>query len=151
MSRLSKMSEMAEKTTKTTGVDCLVFGVGDEEFCIHHSCVIEVRHGADVLELPNVPPWVRGVIRRDERFITVVDLRILLGVPAAFNAATSVVVIELSSGPTGIVVDGHPYRAGKGADGNSPVPLERLQDLKRMEDIERMLVQHAMQSPGVLH
>ncbi len=84
-------------------VTCAAAG---ERFALDVATVERVLRYTPPSNVPNAAPWMTGVITVGERLVPVLDLRERMGLPAtAPTAASRIVVVTLSSGPIGFIVD----------------------------------------------
>lgn len=87
-------------------VQYLTCGVGDETFAITVAQVREVLDVCPFSRVPNMPPWVRGMIDVRGKAVPVIDLRVKFGMPPAEATDRSrIVVLE-------VVVEGRPLVLG---------------------------------------
>ncbi|MCX7682132.1 MAG: chemotaxis protein CheW [Anaerolineae bacterium] len=84
----------------------LTFTLEDEEYGINIANVVEIVNVQRISEIPDVPPYIRGVINLRGRVIPIMDVRMRFGLPARpYTERTPVIVVELDGVPTGLVVD----------------------------------------------
>jgi len=88
----------------------LVFSLGEERYGIGILDVREIIGLMDIHELPNMPPFFKGVINLRDRVIPVMDLRAKFGMEeVAYDERTCIIIVEISGvrGSTlvGIIVD----------------------------------------------
>lgn len=88
----------------------LTFTLGTEEYGLPVLRVREIIKMMDITLVPQVPPYVKGVVNLRGKVIPVVDLRLKFGFPAQeYTERTSIIVVEvnLAGGRAlmGIVVD----------------------------------------------
>jgi len=93
-----------------TGDKYLTFALGNEEYGISVLKVREIIKIMDITSVPQLPPYVKGVINLRGRVIPIVDLRIKFGLPpVAYSERTCIVVVELNvgegAGLIGLIVD----------------------------------------------
>ena len=82
------------------------FTIGDEEFGVDILHVQEIIRMVQVTRVPNMPPFVDGVINLRGKVIPVVDLRKRLGMEAKkHDQLTRTIVMELDGKVVGFVVD----------------------------------------------
>lgn len=82
----------------------LTFLLGEECYGVDILRVREIRGFTPVTPVPNVPPFVRGVLNLRGTVIPVIDLRLRLGMPAAEDSRFRVIVVAAvnsSGGPGG--------------------------------------------------
>ena len=84
----------------------LTFAVDGEDFGVGIGVVTEIVGMQKVMEVPDVPHFIRGVINLRGKVIPLLDVRARFGVPqVAYTDRTVVVVIEVDRVPTGLIVD----------------------------------------------
>jgi len=89
----------------------LIFHLGVEEFGTEVLKVREIMGIQDITTVPQVPPYVKGVINLRGKVIPVVDLRLKFGLPPEeYTARTCIVVVRtVQAGEDlviGMIVDG---------------------------------------------
>lgn len=70
-----------ENLPPVVGEQYLVFSLADQELAVKAEMVQGVERLIDVTPVPNVVPWVKGVINQRGSIISVVDLRMFLDLP----------------------------------------------------------------------
>lgn len=84
----------------------LTFQVGGEEYAVPVATVTEIVRLQKTYVVPDVPPYIRGVINLRGKVIPLLDVRSRFGLAdAAYTDRTVVVVIEVGDATTGLVVD----------------------------------------------
>lgn len=84
----------------------LTFQVGGEEYAVPVATVTEIVRLQKTYVVPDVPPYIRGVINLRGKVIPLLDVRSRFGLAdAAYTDRTVVVVIEVGDSTTGLVVD----------------------------------------------
>jgi purine-binding chemotaxis protein CheW len=84
----------------------VTFEAGGELFAVPVTCVEEVLRVEGITRLPYAPAAVRGITHRRGRVLTVMDLRVRLGLPAAELTPRSRICIVASRGVAiGLLVD----------------------------------------------
>lgn len=84
----------------------LTFRLGDEEYGVAIRHVTEIIAIQRITEVPDMPPFVKGVINLRGYVIPVIDMRLRFQLPAnAYNERTCVVVVHLNEIMVGLVVD----------------------------------------------
>lgn len=89
----------------------LVFHLGEEEFAIQVQKVREIMGVQDITQVPQTPPYVKGVINLRGKVIPVVDLRLKFSMPAKeYSHRTCIIVVQVAGDRgtvlMGTVVDG---------------------------------------------
>ena len=97
-------------TTRVTAAKYLTFTLGNEEYAVGVLKVREIIKMMDITAVPQVPPYVKGVVNLRGRVIPIVDLRVRFGLPAVqYSERTCIVVVELglqdSAALMGLIVD----------------------------------------------
>jgi purine-binding chemotaxis protein CheW len=83
----------------------LSFRLASEEYAIDILQVREIRACEPVTRIPDAPAFVKGVINLRGQIVPIVDLRARFGHPAAFDASTVMIILNIDDRPMGIVVD----------------------------------------------
>ncbi len=101
------MQATAEKTNRTTAVGgkYLTFSLASEEYGVEILKVREIIGIMDITAMPQMPPYVKGVINLRGKVIPVIDLRLKFGMePAEYTDQTCIVVVDVGS-LVGVIVD----------------------------------------------
>ena len=84
----------------------LTFDVQNEEYAVNIAYVTEIVGLQKVSEVPDVPPFIKGVINLRGKVIPVMDMRLRFGLPRReYGDRTTIIVLEMDDVPTGLVVD----------------------------------------------
>ena len=88
----------------------LTFMIGKEEFGVGVLKVREIMGIQDITEVPQTPPYLKGVINLRRKVIPVIDLRLKFGLPSIdYTQRTCIIVVQVKGRSTpllmGIVVD----------------------------------------------
>jgi purine-binding chemotaxis protein CheW len=104
------MDGIQQDRVATTAVDqhqYLTFTLGCEEYGIEILRVQEIKGYSAVMPIPNMPPWIKGVMNLRGTVIPVVDLRAKFGMPETeYTRFTVVIVVKVGERVVGLVVDG---------------------------------------------
>jgi purine-binding chemotaxis protein CheW len=89
----------------------LIFHLGLEEFGTEVLKVREIMGLQDITTVPQVPPYVKGVINLRGKVVPVIDLRLKFGLQAQeYTARTCIIVVRTHQGDEeltiGMIVDG---------------------------------------------
>lgn len=85
----------------------IVFALDDTECALPAEAVQGVERLADITPVPNIVPWVLGVVHLRGAIYSVVDLRGFVGLaPAPITARTRLLVVTARDMAVGLVVDG---------------------------------------------
>jgi len=89
----------------------LIFSLGSEDFGTEVLKVREIMGLQDIATVPQVPPYVKGVINLRGKVIPVVDLRLKFGLPPEeYTPRTCIIVTRIHQGSEeimiGMIVDG---------------------------------------------
>jgi purine-binding chemotaxis protein CheW len=107
----------------------LTCGVGEETFALNVAQVREVLDLCPFTRVPNLPPYVRGMISVRGRAVPVIDLRSKFGMePAEATAHSRIVVLE-------VVVEGRALVIGALADRVHEVTTLDTEDLEPPPEI----------------
>lgn len=83
----------------------LCFNLGADEFAMPLLCVKEVIALPDFTPIPQSPAHYVGMMNLRGQVISVIDLRVKLGIKGSKSMETSVVIIDLDENSMGVVVD----------------------------------------------
>jgi purine-binding chemotaxis protein CheW len=84
----------------------LSFEVGTQTYCVPVNSVREIRGVTPPTQLPDAPPYVRGVINLRGQVMPVIDLSQRLGKgPAVDGARQVIIVVEHHDDVAGLLVD----------------------------------------------
>lgn len=137
----------------------LTFRLAGEEYGVDILSVQEIKGWSGATSLPELPPYLLGVINLRGSVVPIVDLRIRFGFAQGEFGSTTVVIVARVDGPGGACIAGFVVDAvcevyTVGADDRRPVPetvagrQEFVQGLATVEDkmiilldIERLLSQ----------
>ena len=89
----------------TTSERYLNFSLGDEEFAIPLLSVREVIAVPETTPIPHSPGYFLGIMNLRGQIITILDLRVKLGIKAVAKEENAVIICELMGLCIGIVVD----------------------------------------------
>lgn len=95
-----------KKAADAKSQEFVAFRIGVQEFCIDIMSVREIRGWTPATPLPRAPHFVRGVINLRGAVLPVVDLGQRLGLPAAEQSASQVIiVVQIKNRVVGLLVD----------------------------------------------
>lgn len=84
----------------------LTFAVGKEDYGIEIKNVIEIIGIQEITGVPELPPYVKGIINLRGKIIPVMDVRLKFKKePIEYNDRTCIIVIEIMSLSIGLIVD----------------------------------------------
>jgi purine-binding chemotaxis protein CheW len=84
----------------------LTFGVSGEEYGIGISYVTEVVGMQRIMEVPDVPNFIKGVINLRGKVIPIMDIRLRFGLVAKpYTPRTVIIVLDIDNVMIGLVVD----------------------------------------------
>lgn len=85
----------------------LTFQVNGEEYALGVEHVTEIVRIQKTFAIPDVPPYVRGVINLRGKIIPLLDVRSRFGFnPTEYTDRTVVIVLDVADALTGLIVDG---------------------------------------------
>jgi len=91
---------------EATRVTLVVFELDGREFALPIDDIAEILQMVLVTPVPEVPPWVAGVVNLRGRVIPVVDLRTRLGIePRAPQLNTPLLIAEHGTRKLGLIAD----------------------------------------------
>ena len=84
----------------------LTFVLGHEEYGLEILKVREIISVMEITEVPQVPPFIKGVINLRGKVIPIIDLRMKFGMaPIEYTRETCIIVVNVHELLLGIVVD----------------------------------------------
>lgn len=84
----------------------LTFGVGSEDYGIGIGHVTEIVGMQRIMQVPDVPPFIKGVINLRGKVIPVMDVRCRFNMDEkAYTERTVIIVLDVASVPIGLIVD----------------------------------------------
>lgn len=101
---------LPKQERRTGSIQVVIFVLGDEQFAIDLFDVKEVVEYTSITKLPNVPPYVRGIIDLRGEITTIIDLKHRLNISAsdAVSMDTSRIIVlddTIAKSKIGILVD----------------------------------------------
>ena len=109
--RTSVLSEWTEtsrapQSRGTARHTLVVFELDDREFALPIEDIAEIVPMVLITPVPEVPPWVEGVINLRGRVIPVIDLRTRLGIePRPHELNTPILIAEQGTKKLGLIAD----------------------------------------------
>lgn len=77
-------------------ISYLSFHLGEEEFAAHVSKVLNILEMIKIIEVPNAPEYMKGVINLRGTVLPVVDTRVKFGMtPTVYTPNTCIVVMDV--------------------------------------------------------
>ena len=96
-----------ENTTPDVGEQHLLFSLADQDFAVRAELVQGVERLADLTPVPNVAPWVKGVMNLRGSIVSVVDLRLFLDLEQlVYSPQTRLLSLQANDMMICVVVDG---------------------------------------------
>jgi len=108
---MAKREQITEQIESLDEVDAqddlfLTFPLGNEEMAIEIRNVIEIVGIQNVTVLPDMPPYVKGVINLRGKVIPVIDVRLRFGFTERnYDERTCIVVVSIRGFSVGLIVD----------------------------------------------
>jgi purine-binding chemotaxis protein CheW len=85
----------------------LTFDLGEEEYGVSIAGVTEIVGMQRIMPIPDMPPYLRGVINLRGKVIPLMDVRLRFEMPErAYDDRTVIIVMEVDDAPVGLIVDG---------------------------------------------
>jgi purine-binding chemotaxis protein CheW len=102
----SFMDEIDETMEDTQKGKFLTFAVGKEDYGIEIKNVTEIIGIQEITGMPELPPYVKGIINLRGKIIPVMDVRLKFKKePIEYNDRTCIIVVEIMSLSIGLIVD----------------------------------------------
>lgn len=96
-------SEQEEDTQKN---QFLTFWVAEEAYGIEIRYVTEIISIIAITPIPQLPPFIKGIINLRGRIIPVMDMRLKFGMEAIeYNERSCIIVVDIDSLAIGLIVD----------------------------------------------
>lgn len=105
---LGTTAETRDAEPASSGVKHVLFVLNGTQYAVPMDNVLELQRLPRITPLPSVPAWLRGVTNLRGEVLSVVDLRTLLGLPAAETQVSQRLVVVrsmLEEIATGWIVD----------------------------------------------
>jgi purine-binding chemotaxis protein CheW len=103
----SPVQASQENGATETGLECLTFTLGAEEYGIDILKVQEIRGYDAVTRIANTPDFIKGVINLRGVIVPIVDMRIKFQLGTVeYNQFTVVIILNVGTRVVGMVVDG---------------------------------------------
>ena len=84
----------------------LTFSVGQEEYGVGISYVTEIINVQVITEVPELPPYIKGIINLRGKIIPVMDVRIRFNKePKEYDDRTCIIVVDIGDSGIGLIVD----------------------------------------------
>jgi len=84
----------------------LTFTVGEEEYGVGISYVTEIINVQAITEVPELPPYIKGIINLRGKIIPVMDVRVRFNKEAKeYNDRTCIIVVDIGDTGIGLIVD----------------------------------------------
>jgi purine-binding chemotaxis protein CheW len=133
---------------KIEEVQLVSFLLGNEEFALEIENVREIIRYPDVVKVPNMPHYVKGVISLRDNLMPIIDMRLKLNTGSdEITDSTRVIVIDVDNTRIGLVVDRVYEVARIARDTIFPPPQalnvdtnERLQGIARVDGGKRIIM-----------
>lgn len=129
-------------------VQLVSFLLGNEEFALEIEHVREIIRYPEIVKVPNMPEYIKGVISLRDTLMPIIDMRIKLGTSDdSVTDSTRVVVVDVDSIRIGLVVDRVYEVARIARDTIFPPPQalsgetrERLKGIVRLDKGKRIIM-----------
>jgi purine-binding chemotaxis protein CheW len=139
----------------------LTFHVAGEDYGIEIRYVIEIIGIQKITEVPDMPPFIRGVINLRGKVIPVMDIRARFDLPDRdYDDRTCIIVVNIEGTEVGLVVDEvsevadipavnvePPPKTGKSASGQYIQGMGKIDmSVKILLDVHKLLFTDEMQA-----
>lgn len=103
------MNETVEEQSADSeglGTMFLTFVLGEESYGLPIQSVTEIIGLQEITTVPDVPPYIRGIINLRGKVIPVMDVRLRFGMEERdYDARTCIIVVQVKDTFVGLVVD----------------------------------------------
>jgi len=98
---------MEELKNNNGTVQFIVIRIGEEQYGIDIKYVDNIDHMPSVRRVPNVPPYIKGVINMRGEVLPVMSIRTKMGLPEVeYTKSTRVIMVKMEQyGVVGLIVD----------------------------------------------
>lgn len=103
--RAEKLAFLEESGEKHETTDVLVFLLGKEKYGIELKYIKEVYPFKEVTSLPFLPPFILGIINIRRKILSLIDLKILFGLPQEGSKNKRIIVLENGQMESALLVD----------------------------------------------
>jgi len=94
------------KKDKKELLQLVSFKIGDEEFGVDILSVQEINRMSQITKVPNTSDFIEGVINLRGKIISVIDLRVKLGmIRKEYGKNTRIIVVDIKGQTLGFIVD----------------------------------------------
>ena len=101
------LDETTEESQDTMENLYIIFFIDGREYGIEIRYLIEIIAFQPITFIPNLPPYVKGVINLRGKIIPIIDVRLRFGLPAIeYTDFTCILLMNINNLSAGLVVDG---------------------------------------------
>jgi len=134
-----------QRVTRTNEEQFLTFQLHGQDYGITILKIQEIKSWDKVTQIPNSPPYVKGVLNLRGVIVPVIDLRLRFGLPEAERDVFTVIIIANVNGRlAGIVVDAVSDVINVGAEQLCAAPVydgqENREYIKAMAQVDNRLL-----------
>lgn len=83
----------------------VVFRLGEEQFAVETSRVQSINDNMSITIVPKSEKHIKGLINLRGNIISLLDINLVLGIPANENSQKSIIILETSEELIGVAVD----------------------------------------------
>lgn len=84
----------------------LTFIIGTDEYALHIADISDIIRVDFIADVPEVPPFIRGIINLRGKILPVIDVRIRFNKePIPYDDRTCIIVVTVNNDPVGLIVD----------------------------------------------
>ncbi len=106
MSEFDDVLQDGQEESESIEQKHLTFCIGEEDYGIPISHVIEIIGIQPITDLPEVPQWIKGVINLRGRVIPVMDIRLRFKIDEReYDDRTCIIVASMNGENVGLIVD----------------------------------------------
>jgi purine-binding chemotaxis protein CheW len=107
VNNLKKKSRNKDAAAKVVNTEkYLTFHIDNQLYTVPTSEVVEIIRMQPITYMPNLPPYVKGVINLRGKIVPLIDMRLKFGKEEQeYGARTSVIIVEYGEFTVGLIVD----------------------------------------------
>ncbi|MBN2657248.1 MAG: purine-binding chemotaxis protein CheW [Spirochaetales bacterium] len=84
----------------------LLFNLGNEVFGLEIGSIIQIVEMQKITEVPDMPPYIKGVINQRGKVIPLMDLRLRFGMPERdYDDRNCIIIVNIHNSFIGLIVD----------------------------------------------
>ncbi|CQR72832.1 Chemotaxis protein CheW [Sporomusa ovata DSM 2662] len=117
----------------------VIFKLAQEEYGLPITKVKEINRLVSITKLPQMPPFMEGIINLRSRIIPVIDLRKRFGIAVSeYTEESRIIIVEVSGETVGVIVDAVAEVVRIAAASVEPPPPSFVLDAKYIQGIGKL-------------